>query len=1855
MFPIAGQPGVSGTQRVAGAWSRLVEVNTEQDGITKKVRNSYDMASGLLRTSMTYFTNSDGTPRVITEEIRPAWAVDIYQSAFIAVNFLQAEAQRVTWTASAAELETVTSGYGTIAAATATVWSNAWSPPSPDFPWAVSASYRLATETTNAVFPFSSPPTDGSWLLESHVNQRSWPGGIIVEQVNGQGMAASNLYDRDGIWLVARFENASIAAAEAGYASFEPTERDAGWRVEPGGGPVPVTDADSNTGTTSMVVPAQRSGATGPALTLTPADQTRRYVLSCFVKVPEQFAGEPGRAVWQVSAANGPTPVGTAVELAAIPDHATAWTYLFGIFDLPTFRTANNIPVATQLALTFKLVNGKRSAAVGVDNLRIAPLDCVAEAQAVDPQTLKVTAIIGTNGELWRHLYDEFGQPVGINGPDVGPSSIEQDWFSREAGRFNPAEPNRKLQIAARNSGRYDRFRTADWQQDWSGTAPAAWTADDGALTYSGNSAGTISFTAAGSTANRAVRVQIDGGQTAPSAPVFVAVAGVATLAWNPRRSPAGFELADGSGAVLASSDAVWPGSQIWVLIVQDGAAAGFVDGRLVAAAPLASAAAGEAVLGAGSSGVRFREAMVIEAPIVTTEFSDAAKRAIQRQLMVGRQAQVSQMLYDKLEHQIIETKSALADPDSSHPLLTYRGDFAVLDPASMKLTGLVNTAWPDDGGYPYRRRTYYADPLARVEEVGAPGAAFSIIPGAPTGHTAKLRYGPNDGRLGLAAGTFAANWTRGQDNVTHSSVMNELAAELAVGTETAPGSGVYSYSHTEIDGLGRPTKVKPPNYFTPPAGSNPDDWVSTTAYDMLGRIIEINEPRGRGKTTYIYDAAGRVRFLQSGQDAADGRIAYFRYDLLGRLVEQGSMTAAWNRAALQAQAYDPAQPSGSSAVWRRRLFYDGDGAHPYAIGRVCLAYTRDQATGAEVIESYTWDIFGNLATETTQAAAFDEETRVIASVRDRLNNPVTVTINAGDTVLATLTYAYDPLGRLAAIGDGTMADAFARYAYNAESQIVTEAFGGLSSGLAVQYGYAPPGWPASINATARGTPRFSETLSFTSGGTGTPDGYFSSLIAKTEFSVDGSSFSTRFAYDAQARVTVADDSRDSHWTVGEPQAVTYDSDSNLVTLTQGSQSQDYTYMPGSDRLRAIRAGMETLASVVFDLSGQVTSLIRGTDTVRPQYSPATGETVAILTGAQGSDGIIFGAGNDGRRITRTVTGTPSAATLSLYGSGRQPLAMWKKDTQGRPVLRLHVWGPHGLVAYRDSGRTRYVVRDHLLSTRAVLDETGAIVGRVDYDPWGAPYPDTSLNDLPEFLYTGYLWDPEIRLYDAVSRFYDPVTRRFLSPDPAAEFFSCYIFSGNNPIRFRDPEGRQIGLIIFIVSLVVSAVVAGVAAGIAGWKAGHRGAQLAGDIFAGIGIALTASVAGAFVGAAAGAAAGAAGGAVAAAAGATAATVESVTTVTAGIVGGAVGGTVGGLTSSLLTGAQSHLSGDDLNRAVWEGALVGFVSGTIMGAFGGVAGLKAFSVGDAVKQLDFGAAAARLGGQIGLDTAGLLFGTVAGAAILEGLHDKDAKQALQDIADKLAFKAATGIPQKAIKRTLTAVESGAKGFAGISRRQVSRSLPDYLWRHLGQEATVPDRPQPDRSAGGAARRDNPRLAEGSVVTGPELPAELADAALPLLLYAESCPRCRFLARLVRLASLGAIRLEPMEREVWRRFYHEKHPETRGHPVLFRGMAGRYGDHRSSLPFRRWSSGAGRHAPGHADRHCEHRTGSRDAGGHHALRDARRRERTIMAGPAASPGAATATPRRAALAAGRPLSRRARRRDRPARHRPALAL
>jgi hypothetical protein len=55
---------------------------------------------------------------------------------------------------------------------------------------------------------------------------------------------------------------------------------------------------------------------------------------------------------------------------------------------------------------------------------------------------------------------------------------------------------------------------------------------------------------------------------------------------------------------------------------------------------------------------------------------------------------------------------------------------------------------------------------------------------------------------------------------------------------------------------------------------------------------------------------------------------------------------------------------------------------------------------------------------------------------------------------------------------------------------------------------------------------------------------------------------------------------------------------------------------------------------------------------------------------------------------------------------------------------------------------------------------------------------------------------------------------------------------------------------------------------------------------------------------------------------------------------------------------------------------------------------------------------------------------------------------------------------------------------------------------------------------------------------------------PVLLYAGSCPKCRWLSQAVVVASAGTVLRVPMEKPEWEKFYYQDFPQARGHPVLF---------------------------------------------------------------------------------------------------------
>ena len=129
------------------------------------------------------------------------------------------------------------------------------------------------------------------------------------------------------------------------------------------------------------------------------------------------------------------------------------------------------------------------------------------------------------------------------------------------------------------------------------------------------------------------------------------------------------------------------------------------------------------------------------------------------------------------------------------------------------------------------------------------------------------------------------------------------------------------------------------------------------------------------------------------------------------------------------------------------------------------------------------------------------------------------------------------------------------------------------------------------------------------------------------------------------------------------------------------------------------------------------------------------------------------------------------------------------------------------------SAKMTYVLKDHLGSIRAILNEKGDISERLDYDPWGkriesSGYKYHSLKQ----GFTGHEHLDSLDLIHMGGRLYSPSLARFISPDPFVQFLghsqshNRYSYVLNNPLRFIDPTGFFIGNVFRAIGNAISAV-----------------------------------------------------------------------------------------------------------------------------------------------------------------------------------------------------------------------------------------------------------------------------------------------------------------------------------------------------------------------------------------------------------------------------------------------------------------
>lgn len=128
---------------------------------------------------------------------------------------------------------------------------------------------------------------------------------------------------------------------------------------------------------------------------------------------------------------------------------------------------------------------------------------------------------------------------------------------------------------------------------------------------------------------------------------------------------------------------------------------------------------------------------------------------------------------------------------------------------------------------------------------------------------------------------------------------------------------------------------------------------------------------------------------------------------------------------------------------------------------------------------------------------------------------------------------------------------------------------------------------------------------------------------------------------------------------------------------------------------------------------------------------------------------------------------------------------------------------------------SNYILKDHLGSIYALVDETGAIrdyqgdIQIFSFDPWGKrrSYSDWSLSSNTSSLftdrgYTGHQMLDEFGLINMNGRIYDPVIARFFSPDPFVQApnytqnYNRYSYCYNNPLKYSDPSGEFVHILI---------------------------------------------------------------------------------------------------------------------------------------------------------------------------------------------------------------------------------------------------------------------------------------------------------------------------------------------------------------------------------------------------------------------------------------------------------------------------
>jgi RHS repeat-associated protein len=645
-----------------------------------------------------------------------------------------------------------------------------------------------------------------------------------------------------------------------------------------------------------------------------------------------------------------------------------------------------------------------------------------------------------------------------------------------------------------------------------------------------------------------------------------------------------------------------------------------------------------------------------------------------------------------------------------------------------------------------------------------------------------------------------------------------------------AAGHTTQTWQYKTATATGKASDADVTTYTYTPAGNPSTQTDSTTKdtwsyqYDQRGRPISQTDP-DTGTTTTTYDADGR---LATTTDARKVTLSY-DYDILGRQTAEYSTTPPSTTKVPQATwTYDTApggkgQPAGSSS------YTGGDTAHPYS--SAVLGYdVGGRSTGTSVTIPSTE---GKLAGTYKTQAIYDPITGNVAE---------THTDARGDLPAETVSYSYDINGVLLSYGSTTTEydlstdyDAFGRPVRTTVNPWGTEivatdnydqSTGNLLSSYldkqtagtgAVQqltYTRDAAGRLTAIQNIADNTPSQTDLQCFTYDYLGrlttawTDNGGISTQPQPKVPGLGGCKNSTPTSGAATGKTTVGGPA--PYWT-----SYSFDATGNRTGQVQhniaGDTTQDIsttqTFAPAGQRntptteantgggtggphallsTTSTGPGNPGATSYQYDALGDTTAITDTSGTTTLAWDAEDRLASDTKTGTSGGTTYVYDA--DGNQLLRR---DPGKTTLNL---GNDELVL---DTASDTVTDTRTYSlPNGLTAVVQAGSRTWQVADDQGTATLALDASTLAESRRPVDPFGAPRGTQPTSWASDHGFVGGTQDDATGLTNLGAREYQPLSGRFLTPDPLLDpsdpqQWNGYAYGANDPVNQSDPTGQR--------------------------------------------------------------------------------------------------------------------------------------------------------------------------------------------------------------------------------------------------------------------------------------------------------------------------------------------------------------------------------------------------------------------------------------------------------------------------------